>query len=132
MHFLLHVFQTTAFALVFVIIPYHINRLHLFWDTLYKNPRVTYTTGLPLFDIDIFLMNNIVLYKSVSLSPQELLNALHSKFILLLNRLPNHDQPDQLSVGGRENMGSYLSQRQLCANSHVQKLAESIFYKNNF
>ena len=35
MHFLLGVFQMTAIALVSVINHYHINGLHLFWDTLY-------------------------------------------------------------------------------------------------
>ena len=35
MHFLLDVFQMTAIALVSVINHYHINGLHLFWDTLY-------------------------------------------------------------------------------------------------
>ena len=34
-HFLQDVFQMTAIALVSVINPYHINGLHLFWDTLY-------------------------------------------------------------------------------------------------
>ena len=33
--FLLDVFQMTAIALVSVINHYHINGLHLFWDTLY-------------------------------------------------------------------------------------------------
>ena len=35
MHLLLDVFQMTAIALVSVINHYHINGLHLFWDTLY-------------------------------------------------------------------------------------------------
>ena len=35
MHFLQNVFQMTAIALVSVINHYHINELHLFWDTLY-------------------------------------------------------------------------------------------------
>ena len=35
MEFLQAVFQMTAIALVSVINPYHIDRLHLFWDTLY-------------------------------------------------------------------------------------------------
>ena len=34
MHFLQDVFQMTAIALVSVINDYHINVLHLFWDTL--------------------------------------------------------------------------------------------------
>ena len=34
-HFLQDVFQMIAMALVSVINHYHINRLHLFWDTLY-------------------------------------------------------------------------------------------------
>ena len=35
MHFLKDVFQMTSFTLISVINHYHINRLHLFWDTLY-------------------------------------------------------------------------------------------------
>ena len=35
MHFLQHVFQMTANALVSVINHYHVNGLHLFWNTLY-------------------------------------------------------------------------------------------------
>ena len=35
MHFLQDVFQMTAIALVTIINHYHINRLHLSWDTLY-------------------------------------------------------------------------------------------------
>ena len=35
MHFLQEVIQMTAIALVSVLTHYHINRLHLFWDTLY-------------------------------------------------------------------------------------------------
>ena len=35
MHFLLDGFQMTAITLVSVINPYHINGLHLFWDSLY-------------------------------------------------------------------------------------------------
>ena len=36
MHFLPDVFKMTYIALVSVINHYHINGLHLFWDTLYK------------------------------------------------------------------------------------------------
>ena len=35
MHFLQNLFQMTAIALVSVLNYYHINGLHLFWDTLY-------------------------------------------------------------------------------------------------
>ena len=35
MHFLQDMFQMTAIALLSVINHYHINGLHLFWDTLY-------------------------------------------------------------------------------------------------
>ena len=35
-HFLPDQFQMTAIAIVSVINHYHINGLHLFWDTLYK------------------------------------------------------------------------------------------------
>ena len=37
MHFLQDVFQMTAIALVSETNHYHINELHLFWDTLYLN-----------------------------------------------------------------------------------------------
>ena len=37
--FLQDVFQMTTIALVSVINHYHINGLHLFWDTLYNNLR---------------------------------------------------------------------------------------------
>ena len=37
MHFFQDVFQMTAIVLVSVINHYHINGLHLFWDTLYAN-----------------------------------------------------------------------------------------------
>ena len=36
MDFLQHVFQMTAIVIVLVINHYHINGLHLFWDTLYN------------------------------------------------------------------------------------------------
>ena len=36
MHFLQDVLQMTVIALVSVINNYHMNGLHLFWDTLYK------------------------------------------------------------------------------------------------
>ena len=36
MHFLQDVFQMITFALVSVINQFHINELHLFWDTLYS------------------------------------------------------------------------------------------------
>ena len=36
MHFLKDMFQITAVVLVSVINHYHINGLHLFWDTLYN------------------------------------------------------------------------------------------------
>ena len=35
MHFLLDMFQMTTIAFVSIINHYHINGLHLFWDTLY-------------------------------------------------------------------------------------------------
>ena len=38
-HFLLHVFQMTAIALLSVMNRYHTNGLHLFWDTLNENEK---------------------------------------------------------------------------------------------
>ena len=40
MHFLQDMFQMTAIALVSVINHNHINGLHLFWDTLYKEIHI--------------------------------------------------------------------------------------------
>ena len=44
MHFLQDMFQITAIALISLINHYHINGLHLFWDTLYLTHRWTLTS----------------------------------------------------------------------------------------
>ena len=56
MHFFLDVLQMTAIVLVSVIDYYHINELHLFWDTLYNSlQRIMISSYLKLYNsIQIF------------------------------------------------------------------------------
>ena len=68
MHFLQVLLQMTTFALVSVINHYHINGLHLFWDTMYnKNMKeilriVTFNVGQS--GVEAFLKSLVFLFSS--------------------------------------------------------------------